>query len=138
MFGLADVTSPTQDARCVANVNVGPRFTYWVRALKKVMTTSAASLEPTSLAARATQLGSCGPDMPYLENHLAPVAVRSHYEYYEVCNLNKGAMRLSVPAGSGNRDSITLRIHFPFMCSSCRIKGMGGSCSRGLRILQGS
>jgi len=96
LYGLADVTSPTQDARCVANVNIGPRFTYWVRALKKVMITSAATLQPDSLAARATQLGSCGPDMPYLENHLAPVAVRSHYEYYEVCNLNKGAMRLSV------------------------------------------
>jgi len=96
LFGLADVTSPTQDARCVANVNIGPRFTYWVRALKEVMITSAGLLAPSSLGARATLLGSCGPDVPYLENHLAPMAVRSHYEYYEVCNLNKGAMRLSV------------------------------------------
>ena len=60
------------------------------------MTQSATTIYNESLAARSTQIGATNTAPPYLENHQAPVAIRSHYEYFEVCNMNKGVMVLEI------------------------------------------
>ena len=85
-----DVDQPTQDAQCVSYVSTGPIYAWWLHALKRVMTQSATTIYNESLAARSTQIGATNTAPPYLENHQAPVAIRSHYEYFEVCNMNKG------------------------------------------------
>ena len=75
-------------------VSTGPIYAWWPHALKRVMTQSATTIYNESLAARSTQIGATNTAPPYLENHQAPVAIRSHYEYFEVCNMNKGVMVL--------------------------------------------
>ena len=94
VLGSADVDQPTQDAQCVSYVSTGPIYAWWPHALKRVMTQSATTIYNESLAARSTQIGATNTAPPYLENHQAPVAIRSHYEYFEVCNMNKGVMVL--------------------------------------------
>ena len=77
-------------------VSTGPIYAWWPHALKRVMTQSATTIYNESLAARSTQIGATNTAPPYLENHQAPVAIRSHYEYFEVCNMNKGVMVLEI------------------------------------------
>ena len=96
VLGSADVDQPTQDAQCVSYVSTGPIYAWWPHALKRVMTQSATTIYNESLAARSTQIGATNTAPPYLENHQAPVAIRSHYEYFEVCNMNKGVMVLEI------------------------------------------
>ena len=83
VLGSADVDQPTQDAQCVSYVSTGPIYAWWPHALKRVMTQSATTIYNESLAARSTQIGATNTAPPYLENHQAPVAIRSHYEYFK-------------------------------------------------------
>lgn len=96
IMGADDVNEPAQDANCVQVLPAGPLVAAWPRGLSKIMTQDPSSLYPHTLAVRVSMLGSTGSALPYLENHQSPVAVRAHYEYYEVCNMNKGTMVLEI------------------------------------------
>ena len=90
LFGTNDVGSPTQDATSVVAFDIGPRFASWPNAVRNLLTQSAAFLQGSAVSTRPEQLGQLGVSgYPWTDDYLGPMAIRSHYEVYEICNMAK-------------------------------------------------
>ena len=93
LFGTNDIGSPTQDATSVVAFDIGPRFASWPNAVKNLIYQSSAFLQGSALSTRVEQLGQLGvTGYPWTDDALGPVAIRSHYEVYEICNMTKFPM----------------------------------------------
>lgn len=91
------MTFPTRDARNFVVVNIGPRFGNAMQAFKYVISNTAATIfaAPT-VSSNVGQLGACGTDPPFGVNHSSPLAVRSHRQWIEICNLNKSPIIMNI------------------------------------------
>jgi len=97
VIGVADTTYPTRDAVSFHVRNMGPREGKMMNAFHRIITSSPTVLNTAGLISDQADLGVTGNSIyPFNSNHGSPMAIRSHAEVVEICNLNKFPVYLTV------------------------------------------
>lgn len=97
VIGGADVTYPTRDAHSFHAKNMGPRQGNMMKAFQRIISQTPTALNAAGLISNQEDLGVTGTSIyPFNHAHDAPMAIRSHAEVVEICNLNKFPVYLTV------------------------------------------
>jgi len=90
VVGGQDVDYPTRDAVSFHVRNMGPRFGNMMSAFSRLITTSASTIQAAGIVSSYSEIGTTGVvDYPFTNPTSCPLAIRSHFEVVEICNLNR-------------------------------------------------